>query len=90
MSATTIYDDKLKAYGTYRMPVLDGEMFSRRLTMTWDGDLCHMYGGRWGSHDVHTSDIKAVRAHWYGYVSNNRGRQTRPELRLLADGREVA
>jgi hypothetical protein len=69
----------MTATATYRMPRERGEA-SRILSLTWDGETARMAGGRFGAHEITTADPEAVRAHWYGYVSNNRGRKVTPPV----------
>lgn len=56
--------------------------------MTWDGSTCRMSGGKWGAHQILATDEATVRAHWAGYVSNNRGRSVKPAIQWYREPAE--
>lgn len=58
----------------YRLPKEAGQASSTVLTLTQAGDTFTARGGKFGPHAITTTDRSRVRAHWAGYVSNNRGR----------------
>jgi hypothetical protein len=70
---------------SYKLPKEPRQTHSTVLALFQFGDKFTMYGGEFGEHTIHTTDKNRVRAHWAGYVSNNRGRTVKPATIKFAE-----